>query len=68
MSQSTKPQKPALPVRSDGQPVPPAVKAWLDNVIVPALVKQWMAERSKVTVLNFSEESNGAESETAKLR
>jgi hypothetical protein len=40
MSQSTKPQKSALPLRSDEQQVAPAVKAWLDNVIVPALVKQ----------------------------
>jgi hypothetical protein len=45
MSQSTKPQKPALPLRSDEKQVAPALKAWLDNVIVPALVKEWLAER-----------------------
>jgi hypothetical protein len=40
MSQSSKPQKSALPLRSDEKQVAPAGKAWLDNVIVPALVKQ----------------------------
>jgi len=68
MSQSTKPQKPDLPVRSDAQQVPPAVKAWLDNVIVPAMVRRWIAEAQQGQGIRSGEESNGAESETAKLR
>jgi len=63
MSRSTKPQKSALPLRSDEKQVAPALKAWLDNVIVPALVKEWLDEGPGGHGVNST-----AESETAKLR
>jgi hypothetical protein len=66
MSKATKPQKSALPLRSDEKHVAPAVKAWLDNVIVPALVEQWLAARPEGHGVNSSGESHNAESETAR--
>ena len=68
MSQSTKPQKSALPLRSDEKQVAPALKAWLDNVIVPALVKQWLAEGMEHHGVTSSAKPHDAESETPNLR
>jgi hypothetical protein len=60
MSQATKQQKSALPLRSDEKQLAPALKAWLDNVIVPALVEQWLVARTEGHGVNSGAESHDA--------
>ena len=61
MSQATKQQESASPLRSVEKQLAPALKAWIDNVIVLAMVKQWMAARPEDHGFNSSAKSNGAE-------